>query len=186
MGSPISAPVKETAEALAALVALSEAVGPKLAGGLTLEEAAAAWDEAAGAIAVGVEGFSLDVLGKAFAEEPEGTIEAVAAAVLKSAGVLAGKPVLPVEGSETAEIVDAVGSVLYSALGAPGIPVVKAVFSSLVVNSAKIRKAVEGRELIGAQFAANPFGQVLTTVSQALGWVKAIRGELVALKAAGA
>jgi hypothetical protein len=186
MGSPVSPALKEVSEASAALVAVAESIAPKLEGGLTLDEAVAVWDEAAPALVKGGEGLSLSVIGAALAEDLEQTVEVAAVALAKSVGVIAGKPVAPVEKSDAVEIVEAVGSVALSVLNAaPGRSVPAAVLVALVVNRAKIKEAVEGRSAIGAQFAENPFGQGLAVVSSGLAFSKALRGALVALQAAG-
>lgn len=186
MGSPVSPAAKEVAELASALVVVSESIAPKLSDGLTLEEAVGVWEEAAPALVKGVDGLSPDVLAAAVAEDPEGTVGVLVAGVAKAAGLVVGKPALPVEKSDAVEIVEAVGSVAYSVLNAaPGRSVPAAIIAALVVNRSKIKAAVEGRSEIASQFAANPFGQGVAVVESVLAFSKAIRGAAAALKAAG-
>lgn len=186
MGSPIEPSVKEVQEAAAALVSVAEALGPKLDGGLTIDEAVQAWEESAVAVEKGATGLSPAVIAEAFKASPEEVAELALVSLAKAAGALVGKPAAPVEKSDAVEVVEAVGSVALSVLNAvPTRSIPAAVLGALVVNRAKIKDAVEGRLAIGAQFAANPFGQGLAVGCSVLGYVKALRGVAIALKAAG-
>lgn len=185
MGSPVSPATKEVTEASTALVVIAESLASKLEGGLTLDEASQVFAEAGDEALKGVEGLSLDVIGQAFTEDLEGTASLVASGLARATGVLVGKPVQAVEKSDLVEIVEAVGGVAVSVLNAaPGRAVLPAILAGLVLNRAKIQRAVEGRSDILAQFSANPFGQGLATVESVLGFSRALRGIGAALKAA--